>query len=107
MRKQRVVAGALVTIACAFAGGILLSPSIGLGADFGVPLLPPPTMPPDFVTLTPEQKLGKFMLYDTTLSDPKGYACATCHIPETGFTGPVSWVNELWGPQPGVVLGRI
>jgi cytochrome c peroxidase len=107
MRKQRIFAGALLTIACTFAGGNLLFPSPSLGQVPGVLLLPPPTMPPDFVALTPEQKLGKFMLYDTTLSNPKGYACATCHIPETGFTGPSSLVNELWGPQPGVVLGRI
>jgi cytochrome c peroxidase len=52
------------------------------------------------------EQLGKFMLYDTTLSNPIGYACATCHIPETGFTGPTSIVNLVAGTMPGVVPGR-
>jgi hypothetical protein len=46
------------------------------------------------------------MLYDSTLSNPPGYSCATCHVPETGFTGPNSEVNAFSGPQPGVVPGR-
>jgi hypothetical protein len=40
MRSKRVFAGPLVTIACAFAGGILLFPSIGSGRIFG-PVSPP------------------------------------------------------------------
>jgi hypothetical protein len=58
------------------------------------------------IALTPVEKLGKFMLYDHTLSNPSGYACATCHLPEAGFTGPDSLVNLFGGPQPGVVPGR-
>jgi cytochrome c peroxidase len=68
--------------------------------------LPPPVMAPDEIALTPVEKLGKFMLYDDTLSNPPGYACATCHVPEAGFTGPDSLVNQFGGPQPGVVPGR-
>jgi cytochrome c peroxidase len=68
--------------------------------------LPPPVMPPDEIALTPVEKLGKFMLFDHTLSNPPGYACATCHLPEAGFTGPDSLVNQFSGPQPGVVPGR-
>jgi cytochrome c peroxidase len=68
--------------------------------------LPPPAMPPDEIKLTPVEKLGKFMLYDHTLSNPPGYSCATCHVPEAGFTGPDSIVNLFGGPQPGVVPGR-
>jgi cytochrome c peroxidase len=68
--------------------------------------LPPPVMPPDAIALTPVEKLGKFMLYDHTLSNPSGYACATCRLPEAGFTGPDSLVNLFGGPQPGVVPGR-
>jgi cytochrome c peroxidase len=68
--------------------------------------LPPPKMPPNEIKLTPVEQLGKFMLYDHTLSNPSGYACATCHVPETGFTGPDSAVNEFGGPQPGIVPGR-
>ena len=46
------------------------------------------------------------MLYDSTLSNPPGYSCATCHVHETGFTGPNSEINPFAGPQPGVVPGR-
>ena len=68
--------------------------------------LPPPVMPPNEIKLTPVEQLGKFMLFDHTLSNPAGYACATCHIPESGFTGPDSAVNLFAGPQPGIVPGR-
>ena len=68
--------------------------------------LPPPPVPPDLVTLTPEEQIGKFMIYDTTLSDPPGYACTTCHILEAGYTGPSSKVNEFAGTMPGVVPDR-
>src|ERR1700751_1511631 len=68
--------------------------------------LPAPTLSSDIVQLTPGEKLGKLMLYDSPLSNPPGYSCATCHVPETGFTGPNSEVNAFSGPQPGVVPGR-
>ncbi|HWS67566.1 MAG TPA: cytochrome c peroxidase, partial [Steroidobacteraceae bacterium] len=32
--------------------------------------------------------LGKLMLYDKQLSVNRNEACAFCHMPETGFTGP-------------------
>ena len=51
------------------------------------------------------EKLAKLILYDCTLSNPPGYACASCHIPETGDTGPSSEINAFSGPQPGVVPG--
>jgi cytochrome c peroxidase len=47
--------------------------------------LPPPKMPPNETKLTTVEQLGKFMLYDHTLSNPPGYSCATCHAPETGL----------------------
>ena len=34
--------------------------------------------------------LGKAMLYDKQLSVNRNEACAFCHMPSTGFTGPVS-----------------
>jgi cytochrome c peroxidase len=37
--------------------------------------------------------LGKLMLYDKQLSVNRNEACAFCHMPETGFTGPVSELN--------------
>ena len=48
------------------------------------------------------EKLGKLMLYDSTLSNPPGYACGSCHVAETGYTGPNSEINAFSGPQPGV-----
>ena len=65
-----------------------------------------PALPSDIAELTPVEKLGKLMLYDSTLSNPVGYSCATCHVPETGYTGPNSEINAFSGPQPGVVPGR-
>src|SRR3982074_292551 len=45
--------------------------------------------------------LGKLMLYDKDLSVNRNEACALCHMPETGFTGPVSEVNPTPGAYPG------
>jgi len=54
-------------------------------------------------TLTPKQELGKMLFFDTNLSDPPGQACAACHAPEVGYTGPVSSINEAGGVYPGAV----
>ena len=50
--------------------------------------------------------LGKAMLYDKQLSVNRNEACAFCHTPETGFTGPVSELNETTGAYPGSVRTR-
>src|ERR1700716_2759794 len=50
--------------------------------------------------------LGKFMLYDKDLSVNRNEACAFCHMPETGFTGPVSELNRTTGSYPGSVRTR-
>ena len=68
--------------------------------------LPPPMQTPNVVPLSPGEQLGKDIFFDHTLSNPEGYACATCHIPQSGFTGPSSLVNIVAGPVPGVVPGR-
>src|SRR5882757_4810797 len=47
--------------------------------------------------------LGKLMLYDNDLSVNRTEACAFCHVPETGFTGPVSELNRTTGGYPGSV----
>ncbi len=46
--------------------------------------------------------LGKLMLYDKNLSVYRNEACAFCHMPETGFTGPVSCVrpDAGWAIRP-------
>src|SRR3981189_292184 len=45
--------------------------------------------------------LGKLMLYDKDLSVNRNEACAFSHMPETGFTGPVSELNRTTGAYPG------
>ena len=50
--------------------------------------------------------LGKLMLYDKQLSVNGNEACAFCHMPEVGFTGPVSELNRTTGSYPGSVRTR-
>jgi cytochrome c peroxidase len=50
--------------------------------------------------------LGKAMLYDKQLSVNRNEACAFCHMPEVGFTGPVSELNRTTGAYPGSVRTR-
>jgi cytochrome c peroxidase len=50
--------------------------------------------------------LGKLMLYDKQLSVNRNEACAFCHMPETGFSGPVSELNRTTGSYPGSVRTR-
>jgi cytochrome c peroxidase len=50
--------------------------------------------------------LGKLMLYDAQLSVNRNEACAFCHMPEMGFTGPVSELNRTTGSYPGSVRTR-
>lgn len=56
--------------------------------------------------LTPIEQLGKLLLFDTNLSTPQGVACAACHGPEVGFTGPVSSINAKGAVYPGAVHTR-
>jgi cytochrome c peroxidase len=50
--------------------------------------------------------LGKLMLYDKQLSVNRNEACAFCHMPETGFTGPVSELNRTTAAYPGSLRTR-
>ena len=50
--------------------------------------------------------LGKLLLYDKHLSVNRNEACAFCHMPQTGFTGPVSELNQSTGSYPGSVRTR-
>jgi cytochrome c peroxidase len=44
-------------------------------------------------SLTPLEELGKNLFFDPNLSTPPGQACAVCHAPGVGFTGPDSAIN--------------
>jgi cytochrome c peroxidase len=57
-------------------------------------------------SLTPIEQLGKLLLFDTNLSTPHGVACAACHGPDVGFTGPVSSINAGTVVYPGAVHTR-
>jgi cytochrome c peroxidase len=50
--------------------------------------------------------LGKLLLYDKELSVNRNEACAFCHTPETGFTGPISELNRTTASYPGSVRTR-
>src|SRR6266481_137160 len=49
------------------------------------------------------QALGKALIYDQTLSVNKNVACATCHLPYSGFTGGSSFFNATTSADPGSV----
>jgi cytochrome c peroxidase len=68
--------------------------------------LPAPAQTTNVVPLSPGEQLGKDIFFDSALSNPEGYACATCHLPQSGFTGSSSFVNLVAGPAPGVIPGR-
>ncbi len=42
--------------------------------------------------LTPLEQLGKELFFDK-ISDPGSMACADCHAPKVGFTGPIAGIN--------------
>jgi cytochrome c peroxidase len=105
MKKRRAICVVLLVLASTVVAVVLVSYDYARADVLGGPL-PAPRLPRDIIQLTPVEKLGKLMLYDHTRSNPPGYACATCHVSETGYTGPNSEINAFSGPQPGVVPGR-
>jgi len=50
--------------------------------------------------------LGKLLFYDRHLSVGRNEACAFCHMPEAGFSGPVSELNRTTAAYPGSVRSR-
>ena len=56
--------------------------------------------------LTLIEQLGKFLLFDSNLSNPTGQSCASCHSPETGYTGPDLSVNKTQVAYPGAMVNR-
>ncbi|NQV60359.1 MAG: c-type cytochrome [Alphaproteobacteria bacterium] len=67
---------------------------------------PLPALSAEDSELTPIEELGKAIFFDTNLSQPEGQACASCHSPETGFTGPSSVTFNPGAVEPGAVAGR-
>ena len=52
---------------------------------------------------TPVEELGKNIFFDNSLSTPPGQACAACHDPMTGWTGPTENIGAVY---EGAVKGR-
>jgi cytochrome c peroxidase len=50
--------------------------------------------------------LGKLLIYDKQLSVSRNEACAFCHMPDTGFSGPISELNATTAAYPGSVRTR-
>jgi cytochrome c peroxidase len=60
-------------------------------------------------TLDPQgqmRTLGKLLLFDKRLSVRENEACSFCHMPSTGFTGPISSLNLTTVSYPGSVRAR-
>lgn len=56
--------------------------------------------------LTAEEQLGKSIFFDDNLSINQNQACAVCHAPESGWTGPDSAINAAGSVYEGSILGR-
>jgi cytochrome c peroxidase len=52
------------------------------------------------------QLLGKIEIYDKNLSVNRNVACTFCHMPYTGFSGPISSLNATTVAYPGSVQYR-
>ncbi len=52
------------------------------------------------------ETLGELMLYDRNISPGKDQACASCHMPYAGFSGPIPSVNLTMVAFPGTVHFR-
>lgn len=49
-----------------------------------------------------KSSLGKALFFDTSLSNPKGMSCATCHSPSRAFTDPRAGSPTSQGVVPGL-----
>jgi cytochrome c peroxidase len=56
--------------------------------------------------LSPSEQLGKSIFFDENLSINGNEACAACHAPEAGWTGPVEAINAHGAVYEGSVPGE-
>ena len=56
--------------------------------------------------LTPIEKLGKKIFFDKQLSIRRNQSCATCHVPEAGWVGDDSEINDAGGVYEGSIKGE-
>jgi len=52
------------------------------------------------------EELGKSIFFDQNLSQNGNQSCASCHSPDTGFTGPIVAVNEHGAVYEGSITGH-
>jgi cytochrome c peroxidase len=57
-------------------------------------------------TLSPRERLGRQIFFDTELSLDRNQACAACHGEATGGTGPDEQINRTGAAYQGSVAGR-
>ena len=50
-------------------------------------------------------ELGKKIFFEN-IASPDRIACATCHAPRTGFTGPIAGINKKGAVYPGAIPQR-
>jgi cytochrome c peroxidase len=58
------------------------------------------------VTLTDLEQLGKSIYFDQALSINENLACAGCHQPVSGWTGPDPAINTAGAVYEGSISGR-
>ena len=74
-----------------------------LGSVLVLMMMPSTSMPNGELGLSPIEELGKKLFFDENLSISLDQSCATCHAPETGFTGPDSDINAGPAIYPGSI----
>src|SRR5512143_3555257 len=57
-------------------------------------------------SLMPVEQLGKSIFFDKNLSIDRNQACAACHAPESGWTGPDAAINAHGAVYEGSIPGR-
>ncbi len=85
---------------------VLLAVGLSAGAAWAGHEPPKPAKKYTVHRLTAKEELGKLLFYDENLSEPRGQACAACHGPDVGFTGPDAATNLNGAVYQGAVLGR-
>lgn len=76
-------------IAAVMASGLSLTPAVASAAE-----------------LQPIEELGRQIFFDTQLSLRKNQSCASCHVPEAGWVGHDSKINEAGGVYEGSIAGE-
>ena len=56
--------------------------------------------------LTPIEELGQEIFFDRKLSLLRNQSCASCHVPEAGWVGANTRINEAGGVYEGSIAGE-